>query len=446
MFADYQTTISPNVSVLYFFHAQLDILRMKEAFGRVVSNNPDLAGRFRSKPFGQLSFAGAIGVPFHVVQLSDEHQARLESLSAQQVAAKPVQSLDLWGEAGFGFSKWGEVCKDNDDNANCTITVAQGSALAVVALSISHAIVDGKAYYDILRAWDSEFDAPGSTKPMTVRFAWTKKLVQPWHKDCCCVLAGMCKFVGPLFKRMGLMKKQEKIDLAAIYAATGEQYNAMKGSALQVSNSKKLTRAYSAQTQRFAEGDAVHISGNDAHLAFLGNALKSKVVTQMMSARGPNPKINGDPIPEDYLGNALVAVGANSRSGGNFDAMHFRKGVKLIESGNEGVSVCTHGCLSYHHFTFATSWAKIQHKPKFGTRAGCHLQLPHVGEWMVYGMNINLHVQTNNDSHLFIQNSLTQEQADSLKRACDDKGFTCTILSAAEVTNYWKSDPTRIHT
>jgi len=246
-------------------------------------------------------------------------------------------------------------------------------------------------------------------------------------------------------KRFNAMKKKQKFDSVAIYTATREQYNALKDAALQTTNGKKLARAYSAETQQLTEDGTVHISGNDAHLAWLGNTLKAKLVMQMMNARGANPKTKGDPIPENYLGNALLGCGANSRKGDGFDAMDFRKAVKLYKSGNEGVTCCTHGCIGYPEFLLPTSWAKIQHKPKFGTRTGCYLQFPHVGEWFVYAMNVNVHCQANDEEHMFIQTSLSAKQADSLRKACDANGFVCTVLSAQDVMKYWSDDPTKIH-
>lgn len=77
--------------------------------------------------------------------------------------------------------------------------------------------------------------------------------------------------------------------------------------------------------------------------------------------------------------------------------------------------------------------------------SGCYLQFPHVGEWFVYAMNVNVHCQANDEEHMFIQTSLSAEQAASLKKACAENGFACTVLSAEDVMTYWNEDPTKIH-
>jgi len=245
---------------------------------------------------------------------------------------------------------------------------------------------------------------------------------------------------------MGQGEKQ-KLDAVAIYAASSAQYDALKNAAVRETNDKRTAKSYPAAKQQVAEDNTVHVSGNDAHLAWLGNALRAKIVSQMMNVRGSNgqAQIKGDPIPDNYLGNALLPCGANSRKGGSFDAMDFRKAIKLHEFGNEGVTCWSHGCFAYSEYLLPTSWAKVQHKPKFGTKSGCYMQIPHVGEWIVYVMNINVHCMANDGEHIFMQTALTPQQAESLRKACEEQGFAYTILSAEQVTKYWNDDPTKVH-
>merc|ERR1719410_1604946 len=58
-----------------------------------------------------------------------------------------------------------------EDRPLCTVTYIVGRSTSVLTMSMSHLVGDGSSYFQLLRAWDEEVKAPGSTKPMGGRDA-----------------------------------------------------------------------------------------------------------------------------------------------------------------------------------------------------------------------------------------------------------------------------------
>lgn len=409
---DQTLSTAPAVTMTFIYQETVDGRRLREAFAQVISNNPDFAGRLRSKPAQQIHFDGPVGCPFEEVALAVDEADRLVAYSPRTIAEDVSQHLDLFQRLDCSVGR-GITLLDTSDPI-CAARLAKGTTsigegVTVVSLSIAHMVGDAFTLFALLKAWDAEYSAPNSTRPM----GNPRVNVPQSNMTCCCALASMKWFAG-LIKGQNAAKKRQALDPGLVATVPKARLAALK-----VPQDTTLLDTN------------VHISTNDAVVAWLAQTLGAKLVMVQKNMRG------SDGIPKEVLGNVVDGVTFGA-TGGAWSSMGVRKQV-LKPSGPRNVNCCTVGCFEKSKWIVTTTWGKIQHTPMFGTR-GPRLSVPSVDQWIKYMMTTTVLVDANDDTTLLIQSGLSPHQLGRLKKALEDLGtdVICSSITAASLSAHWQ--------
>ena len=155
----------PGVTTCTIFNGKADAVLFKEAYTRVINQNPPLAGRLVMVPSTQMLQISYTeqekGCPFDVVKLSNEQESKLSSYTANASAAvvNSVAIEDLFEEFDMKQTQSGTIQIEQKDCLSC-MTVFVGETVSVISFSVSHMVADGFAYYRLLKSLDQEYQSP----------------------------------------------------------------------------------------------------------------------------------------------------------------------------------------------------------------------------------------------------------------------------------------------
>jgi len=408
----------PGVTTHNFFKGPLDVSALKEALGRVVSNNPGLAGRIRSVDESlEVHYEGKIGADFHVRPLPPDLEAELEAMHSEKIAQKPL-AWELMVEK-LGIANTGPGPKQIDtDGTLCCATYLQGVRISTVSLSVSHLLGDGATKMMTLTAWDKEFLEPGSTTPFSGREAVeaTDAFVKAGYSDW--EQAAMKTFYPKIYD---LHAQQRKVTDYNMVVVRIREATMQKLKQLELQTAEKGTI----------------ISAQDALIAWLGNVLKSKWFSFTVDLRG---RMKG--LELNTKGNAFMTwYGSPAEGVGKFTALDVRRCIK--DRGTNCETALTDALLTgLRDGIDVNSWVKLQHPPNFGGEFWKQLRAIGFGS-LPFLFRINYHVvyQPQKGEYIMFHFGLVDKKARLLQQAWKELGEECvSVVSGAELLKCMGSD------
>lgn len=410
----------PGVTAHNFYHGSLDAARLKDAFARVLTNNPVLAGRLRStersasgEPVrAQVHFDGEVGVPFLSKRMDPVLEFELQGFkSDKSVARNPLEWELMVEKLGIISTGPGAAQIDaKEDKPLCTVTHIAGSSTSVLTLSVSHLIGDGSTYFQLLRAWDEEVGAPGSTSPMAGRGAalaadaQLKSRYTEWEQD------ALREFYPERYKDSYLSRNLLEYHMVS---------TSLNDSVLK--NIKK--------EQLATIGEGVVFSTQDSLIAWLGNTVRAKWFAFTVDLRG-----RAECLPPNTMGNAFQTwYGVPSAGPGEFSALDVRR---VIAAQGENIRPALEHALAtgIDDSVDVNSWLKLQYLPTFG---GClWKQVRALGRGsmpFLFRMNYHVMYQIEKGEYIMLSFGLVEEQAGCLSQRWEALGATSTVTSGQQL-------------
>mmetsp|Transcript_70244 Transcript_70244/g.227434 ORF Transcript_70244/g.227434 Transcript_70244/m.227434 type:complete len:563 (+) Transcript_70244:79-1767(+) len=410
----------PGVTAHNFYHSTLDTRRVKDAFARVLTNNPVLAGRLRSKrrdASGQpveveVHFDGVVGVPFHAKEMDPLLEFELQGFrSDRSVAGHPMEWEQMVEKLGIRNAGTGASQIDAEqDRPLCAVTYVAGKSTSALTLSVSHLLGDGSTYFQLLKAWDQEVAAPGSTQPMLGRHAVLevdrefKSRCTQWEQDA-------LKAFYPERYKDGYLSR-----------------NLLEYHMVSTSLSDSVLKAIKAEQQEMI-GDGVIFSTQDSLIAWLGGTLRAKWFAFTVDLRG-----RSEALPVNTLGNAFQTwYGVPEAGPLKFSALDVRR---AIDARGADIRPALEHALStgLEDSIDVNSWLKLQYLPTFGADAWKQVRALGRGSMpFLFRMNYHVMYQIERGENIMFSFGLLREQAERLAERWRSLGATSTVTSGTEL-------------
>mmetsp|Transcript_2045 Transcript_2045/g.6838 ORF Transcript_2045/g.6838 Transcript_2045/m.6838 type:complete len:477 (+) Transcript_2045:92-1522(+) len=392
---------SPPMQMCFLFRDRLDQVRLQEAFGRVVSKNPEIAGRARStgRSTLEIHFSGPLGCPFYVKPLQPATEEHLERLSSEAVVSRSMGFQQLL-VTQVGIESTGITTDDiiDKDGPLCVVTYCPGSRLSMLCMSLCHLVGDAWTYFALLRSWEEEYSGSPSA-PLTRR-------VDLKLSDF--VLANTPKIVPTVvsFFRWALMGRLPRSAVSA--CMSDAQFAAFRAQ----------------EAEKVPSG--LFVSENDAFLAWVANQLGSKLCAVSVCDRGKGSR------PPRSIGNGFCCPFSVSAGGsGRWSPLDIRRVVATRRSDNDGLTFRRCGLVWREEVLVVSNWAKVQHVPCFGSQM-CYSVIADAA-WYNYALPCTITYKPCLGELVALHTGLESSQAARLEASYKRAGISSTIIPSEEI-------------
>lgn len=327
---------NPSTHMFYVFRDRLDQKRLQEAFTRVVSKNPEIAGRIRTGPPElEIYFSGPVGCPFRIRPLDADTEDEIEGLTSEEYVRRALAVQELLsrraGVASVGISNEDIIDREGP---LCVVTCCYGARISVLAMSLCHLVGDAFTFFELLRCWEEEYSGIASA-PLDRRIDFP---VSDF------VLANVLKIVPVVLSFFSWVLSGRPPYAAVVVSMTESQLADFKA----------------REAEKVPAGS--FISSNDAFVAWLANTFNSKMVVLSADDRGRGM------TPKRCSGNAFFCpLSVPDSSTGRWSPLDIRRVVSSRRSDNDKLTWRRSGVIRREDICSISNWTKVQHVPSFGS-------------------------------------------------------------------------------